>query len=582
LAELSSLFKKYLANNLKTLLICLFLTASSVALFSQTIYYDFINFDDPTYIINNPHLKNGIILESLAWAFKATHAANWHPLTWISHMLDVHIFGMNPGGHHLTNVVFHILNTLLLFIVFLRMTRMHWHSAFIAILFAIHPLHVESVAWVSERKDVLCAFFWFLTMLSYTWYATQPSVYRYSFVMLCFVLGLMSKPMIVTLPFVLLLIDYWPLNRLKSCHSKALNSVSQKTTPIIYLIWEKSPLFILVALSCMMTYYAQKQVGSVAPLENIPFDARIANIIVSYLSYIVKMIYPFNLAVFYPFPETITWLHFNGAGLMLAAISMIALIKINQWPYVAVGWLWFLGTMVPVIGFVQIGAQSMADRYTYIPIIGLFIIITWWIPALLENFRYKRVFFIASAISIIGILTVLSWKQVGYWKNSITLFEHALRVTSDNYLAHNNLGNALSHQGETHEAIRHYQKALKINPKNEKAHFNLAIIFSRQNRAQDAMLHYRKALDINPDFEKAHFNLGVMLQKMGKNEEAIAHYQRAIQIKPDFREAYINLGVALLQQGNRDGAIDCFQKALEITPDDMKAKNLLKKARMIK
>ena len=596
------------------ILVCLFLIMATLAVYWQVQNYDFVNFDDDIYIYKNHHIQKGLTLKSISWAFTTIHACNWHPLTWLSHMLDCQLYGMEPGRHHLTNLLFHIANTLLLFLVFRKMTGSLWKSGFVAGLFALHPLHVESVAWVSERKDVLSTFFWLLTMGGYVWYVEHPAVRRYILVVLFFALGLMSKPMLVTLPFVLLLLDFYPLNRFQFQQSDGSTNTQQRFI-VFRLILEKIPLFVLVALSGAITFYAQKHGGAVASFEAIPHKARVANALVSYAGYIEKMFYPSNLGALYPQLGILPWWKVAGACLLLIAISFLAIRNIKQRPYFAVGWLWYLGTLVPVIGLVQIGSQSMADRYTYVPLIGLFIIIAWGVPKLVEHWRFRKIWLATLATVVLTMLMVITWKQVGYWENSITLFEHTLKITSNNYVSHNNLGKALYNQGRTAEAIEHYLQALSINPVLEEAHNNLGVALDKQSRTAEAIEHYLQALRINPDFEEAHNNLGNALNMQGHTEEAIEHYLQALRIKPDYVEAHFNLGialdkqgrtteaiehylqvlrikpalekahnnlgVALFRKGNIEGAISQFRKALQINPNHIYAKDNLKKVLML-
>jgi tetratricopeptide (TPR) repeat protein len=560
----------------RDILVCLFLVMATLAVYWQVQNYDFVNFDDSEYVYENRHVQEGLTLKSIIWAFTTIHLGNWHPLTWLSYMLDCQFYGMNPGWHHLTNLFFHIANTLLLFFVFRKMTGSLWRSGFVAGLFALHPLHVESVAWVSERKDVLSTFFWMMTMWSYIWYVEHPVFHRYILIILFFALGLMSKPMLVTLPFVLLLLDFYPLNRFQFQRSDG-GASSQQMPIVLRLILEKTPLFVLVVMSSAITFYAQKHGGAVASLEVIPLKARVANALVSYANYIGKMVYPSKLAVLYPHPGMLPWWKIAGACLLLVSISFLAIRIVKQSPYFAVGWLWYLGTLVPVIGLVQVGSQAMADRYTYVPLIGIFIIIAWGIPELVEQWRYRKICLATLATVVFTILMAMTWKQVGYWKNSITLFEHTLKITSNNYLPHNNLGTALNNQGRTEEAIEHYLQALRIKPDYEKAHNNLGAALANQGRTEEAIEHYLQALRIKPDYVDAHYNLGLALANQGRTEEAIEHYLQALRIKPDYVDAHNNLAIALFRKGNIEGAIVHFRKALRINPDHIHAKRNLNK-----
>jgi len=564
----------------RDILVCLFLVMATLAVYWQVQNYDFVELDDNAYIYENRHVQEGLTLESITWAFTTIHAGNWHPLTWLSHMLDCQFYGMNSGWHHLTNLFLHTANTLLLFLVFRKMTGSLWQSCFVAALFALHPLHVESVAWVAERKDVLSTFFWMLTMWSYIWYVEHPVVHKYILVVLFFALGLMSKPMLVTLPFVLLLLDFYPLNRFQFQQSDG-SAKAQQRSIALRLILEKIPLFVLVAISSAVTFYAQKHGGGVATLEVIPIKARVANALVSYVKYIGKMVYPSKLAVIYPHPGMLPWWQIAGACLLLVSISFLAIRVVKQSPYFAVGWLWYLVTLVPVIGLVQVGTQSMADRYTYVPLVGIFIIIAWGIPELAAQWRFKKIWFITLAIVLLSTLMTVTWKQVGYWKNSITLFEHTLEVTSNNWMSHSNLGAALHIQGRTEEAIEHYLQALRLKPNHVDVHNNLGLALYSKGRTEEAIDHYLQALRIKPDDVNAHNNLGFTLYNQGRITKAIEHYLQALRIKPDFEKAHNNLGVALIRMGNIKGAISCFQEALRINPAYVNAKNNLKNALMM-
>jgi tetratricopeptide (TPR) repeat protein len=526
-------------------------------------------------------------------------------------MLDVQLFGLNPRWHHLTNLLFHIANSLLLFFVLHRMTKAVWRSAFVAALFALHPLHAESVAWVAERKDVLSFFFWMLTMGAYLYYVERPGLRRYLAVLLFFVLGLMAKPMLVTLPFVLLLIDYWPLQRFeptqlaqeiraevndaasadrqkrKGKKRLAVKSgarivpaaikTEQRIGPkhqwawIRFLLWEKIPLFFLTVLSSIVTYIVQQQGGAVKSIEAFPLSIRIANALVSYASYIFKMIWPSNLAVLYPHPGTWPLWQILGAALLLVTATFMVFWMAKRFRYLALGWLWYLGTLVPVIGFVQVGGHAMADRYTYIPLIGLFIIMGWGIPDLLERWRYRKGVFIAwSALGLLGLCFV-TWTQVGYWQDSITLFNHTLRVTNQNSIIHNNRGSAYDSLGNYPQAIADYDRAIEIDSKFAMAYYNRAGAYGRLGRYPQAIADYDRAIEIDPKFSKAYNNRGAAYDSLGNYPQAIADYDRAIEIDPKFSKAYNNRGAAYDSLGNYPQALADYDKAIEINPKDATA-----------
>lgn len=466
-------------------LIILFLIVVPLAVYWQTGSHEFVNYDDPGYVVENPHVNTGLTGDNIRWAFTAISNSNWHPLTWLSHMLDCQLYGLTPKGHHLTSVFLHIVNAVLLFVLFRRMTGAQWQSAFVAALFALHPLHVESVAWVAERKDVLSASFFMLTLLAYTRYAERPTLGRYLPVFFSFVLGLMAKPMLVTLPFILLLLDYWPLGR------------SQAKPAGLRLVLEKIPLFVLSIASSIITIYAQNTEGAISSMEAIPFVSRLANTVLAYAGYIEKTVWPARLIVLYPLTDQMPVWKVAGAILLLVCVSAIVFRQARRFPFLPVGWLWFLGMLVPVIGLVQVGSQSMADRYTYLPLIGLFIMIAWGGAELLEKWRHRRIALFASAVTIIMLLSSVTWLQIRHWKNSVELLSHALKFTSNAFL-YNNLGLALASQGKLDEAIIQYTKALQLNPNDDFAHYNLGLAFAKQGKLSEAVYHYSESLRINP------------------------------------------------------------------------------------
>jgi Flp pilus assembly protein TadD len=566
-----SLFQRHVLE----FIIGLCLIVAILAVFWPVKNYEFIDFDDDVYVTENPYVKAGLTLKSVIWAFTTMHASNWHPLTWLSHMLDSELYGLNPGGHHLTSLLFHIVNTLLLFLVLKRMTGALWRSGFVAALFALHPLHVESVAWVAERKDVLSTLFWILTTWAYFWYTGQPRLGRYLLVLLLFALGLLSKPMLVTLPFTLLLLDYWPLGRFQfgqltghhNPNSSESISPSNQRSLTFRLVLEKVPLFALSAVSSLLTFIAQQQGGAVKSLELFSFGNRIGNAVVSYVSYIGKMIWPQHLALLYPHPGTFSIWQVTGASLLLVCVSIGAIRSAHRHPYLMTGWLWYLGTLVPVIGLVQIGMQAMADRYTYVPLIGLFIMIAWGVPNILVRLRYRRIVFAILAGLLLLTLVAITMLQIRHWHSSVTLFRHSLRVTVDNYIIHHNLGNALAVQGKNEDAIAQYVEALRIKPYFVEAHNDLGNALVRQGKYQEAIDHYTVCLKIMPDLAKVHSNLGVALARQGRYQEAIAHYEEALRIKPDYADAHYNFGNALVLQGRYQEAVARFAEALRIAPD---------------
>jgi len=561
--------------------ICLFLIVAIFAAFWQVRTHEFLKYDDKDYVTDNPHVNAGLTLKGIIWAFTTPHSANWHPLTWLSHMLDCQLYGLKPAGHHLTNLVFHIASTLLLFLVLKGMTGALWRSGFVAALFALHPLHVESVAWVAERKDVLSTFFWILTMWTYVRYTKQPRLNRYMLVLLSFGLGLMSKPMLVTLPFVLLLVDYWPLDRFQfrsiSGHHRLNTDKSKDTSDqrsfALRLVLEKVPFFVLTVVSSFLTFFVQRSAGAVIHMDLYPLETRMANALVSYVSYIGKMIWPHRLAVFYPYPVVLPTWQVAGASLLLGCVSFLVIHAGRRRPYLMVGWLWYLGTLVPVIGLVQVGYQAMADRYTYVPLIGPFIMVAWGIPDILVGWRFRKIALSLSTGLLFLLLMIVTNFQLKYWQNDITLFEHTLAVTSDNFITHYYLGVVLANQGKTQEAIAHFAEALRIRPDFAEAHYNLAGFLVNQGKIQEAIVHFAEALRIKPDFAEAHNRLGELLANQGKTQEAIVHFAEALRIKPDYPEPHNNFGIILASQGKIQEAIAHCEEAVRIKPDYAEAHN---------
>ena len=529
----------------REIFVCFFLTVTTYCAYQQVGGHEFVTFDDGLYITENNRVQGGINLENTVWSFTTTHSSNWHPLTWISHMLDVSLFNMHPGSHHLVSLFFHLANSLLLFFVFRRMSADIWPSAFVAALFAIHPLHVESVAWVSERKDVLSTFFGMLALLSYGRYAKNGVRRSYISALLFFMLGLMAKPMLVTLPFVMLLLDYWPLCRLKS--KKNLYGVSYVKTNISFfdLVIEKIPFFIITAASCIVTFYAQRNGGSVATLEVFPLGLRIGNAAIAYINYIAKMLYPVHLSAFYPHPYSLPMWQVAGAVLLLTLITWVCILTFKQRPYLLVGWLFYLGTLFPVIGLIQVGEQAMADRYTYIPLIGIFVMLAWGMHDLLDKWPHKERVVVFGAALLFPMLILTTWLQVRYWSDNIRFYEHMIKVTSNNYLAHYNLGEVLAEHGKRNEAIRHYIRTLRIKPGHVGALNNLGNALLIEGKSRQAIAHYTDALKRVPDDPEIHNNLGVALIQEGKLDQAIDHFIIALKIKPDYGEARKNLQLAM-------------------------------------
>jgi tetratricopeptide (TPR) repeat protein len=554
----------------RQMLVCLFLIVATLVVFWQVSNHDFLNFDDNTYVTENQRVQAGFTGEGIIWAFTTTHANFWHPLTWLSYMLDCQLFGLEAGLHHLSNLLLHVANSILVFLVFSRMTGALWRSGLVAALFALHPFHVESVAWVSERKDTLSTLFWLLTMASYVWYVKRPGVNRYLTVLLFYVLGLMAKPMLVTLPFVLLLLDYWPLGRFQIELSGGLIShlkKPQQRLVSLRLVGEKMPLIVIAGALSVLAFLAQQSGGAIGSLDKYPISMRIANALVSYASYIGKMIWPQHLALPYPHPGIVPLWQAAGAGLFLLSASVLVVRWARKHPYLIVGWFWYLGTLVPVSGLVQVGSHAMADRYTYVPLIGLFIMVAWGVSDLVPKWRHRNLVMTISTGFVLSALMVTSWLQVGRWKNSVTLFTHTLKVTSHNVKAHNNLGTALLDQGRLAEAAAHFSEALRINPYNAALRYNLGLALLRQENLQEAVARFSEALRMNPNLMAAHRDLGTALLRQGKPDQAIVHYSEALRIEPDSAPVHHNLGNVLLSQGRFGEAIAHFSEVLRITPD---------------
>ncbi len=573
-------------RNYRLALLCFLLAVVTIGVYLPVRNHEFVRFDDDVYVTRNPHVQSGLTAQNIKWDFTTSHAANWHPLTWLSHQLDCSLFAGNAGAHHLVNVVFHVANTLLLFIVFGRMTNRFWPSAFVAALFALHPLHVESVAWVAERKDVLSTLFWLLTMLAYVRYTERPSVVRYLITLVLFALGLLAKPMLVTVPFVLLLLDFWPLDR-----------VGNPGFSIRNLFLEKLPFVFLSAVSSVVTFIAQQKGGAMSDIYLVSFRERIANAIVSYLDYIGKMIWPARLAVLYPLPTG----GIPTAKVVLYAIILVLIIVSllyysRRHKYLFVGWLWFLGTLVPVIGIVQVGTQAMADRYTYVPLTGLFIIIAFAAADLFEKIPFRKIILTTLAGAILLACAVVTSTQLRYWKNSLSLFEHTIAVTKDNYVIFNSYASVIGPLGRYEEAAKYLTEAVRIMPNFPEAHHNLGNALRNLGNFDQAIRHYNIALRLDPAYTSAHYGLGLALADKGDYDAAIEHYKiclgpdanlkrnagaawTADQLRnitragPDTPKLLSSIGSAYAQKGQYTQAVEYYKKALQIDPNFTKARD---------
>ena len=542
--------------------ICILLVIATFIAYMQVLKYGFItSFDDTEYLTSNWNIKAGLTKESIVWAFSTSYASNWHPVTWLSHMLDYELYGLEPFGHHLTSLLFHIINTLLLFGVLLKTTGALWRSGLVAVLFALHPLNVESVAWVSERKNVLSTFFLLLTLWAYVRYVDKKNARNYLLVVLFLALGLMSKPMLVTLPFVLLLLDFWPLKRFGEVRPARL-------------IFEKVPLFILLIGSCVATFIAQRSGGAIRFSEFSSLYFRIANALVSYFEYLRNMLWPSGLSVFYPHPGNALpiWKPL-ACTIVLVVVTIWVVKEIRRAPYLAVGWFWYLGTLVPVIGIVQVGEQAMADRYTYVPLIGIFIAIAWSLPEQIKTGKEKLLPILSGIV--ISVLIALTWIQVSHWKNSITLFKHAINVTDTKYLGvatiHAFLGDAYHREGKLGIAISEFKKSLDLDPINPYSLNNLAATLAEQGNLKEGLSYAQKLSRLQPDYTPGLITMGNILEETGKLDQAQIYYEQVLELDSDSFENYLNLANILYRKGNLEGAIPHYKKVITLNPNLLEA-----------
>lgn len=550
---------------------CLLLVVLTLGIYWSVTGHDFVDYDDGDYVKGNSQVQAGLSAAGVQWAFTTGHASNWHPLTWLSHMLDVSLFGPKAGGHHLTSLIIHCANSVLVFLLLRALTGASWGCFIVASLFAWHPLHVESVAWVSERKDVLSAFFALLSLWAYAEYVKRRSVAvggkarRWFVISLAFlVLGLLSKPMLVTLPCVMLLLDYWPLGRVPA----ETGATAARFKGFFRLAVEKLPFFALSLASSIVTFLVQRKGGAVSPLESLPVGARLANAAMSYARYLRKTFWPDDLSVLYPHPGHWPASQVIGATALLLVLTLAAFLLRKRMPYVFVGWLWFVGMLVPVIGLVQVGIQSMADRYTYLPLLGIFLALVWSGAASVERWMVLHLPVSIVAGMAVGGCAVLTVNQVGIWTNSEALFGHAVRVTEKNYLAYNNLGFYLSSQGRTAEALTNYEASLRINPNYADAHNNLGHALAQRKQYAEAIVHYRVGLRTAPENTEIHNNLGNALSESGELDAAMAEYRFVLKRNPKHADAHNNLGIALAMRGKLDEAMEHFNLALRYKPAD--------------
>jgi tetratricopeptide (TPR) repeat protein len=584
----------------RTILICLILAAVSLALYWPITSHEFVSYDDGIYILENPHVNTGINWANVAWAFRTGYAGNWHPLTWISHMLDVECFGLRPGWHHLVNVLFHSANTVLLFLLLNRVTSSTWRSAFVAALFGWHPLHVESVAWAAERKDVLSAFFFTLTLLAYSAYAQNQKAISeakveiqnsksetnsksgvrtscYLLALACFALGLLSKPMLVTTPFLMLLLDLWPLRRLQPAASTLqtqTTSLGYPNVPLVRLLLEKLPFFALTIASCIATFIAQKRGGAVVSLKALSFGERLENATVAYGVYLVKTFWPAKLSILYPLRADVSIVAVIASSVILLSITVWTLWRVRSSPHLAVGWFWYLGMLVPVIGLVQVGMQQMADRYTYLPIIGVFIMLVWEVPDWTTSMQRAKILGMTAVLTLLACVAATS-RQLSYWQNSETLFGRAAQVTRNNYIAFSNHGQALFKQGGVEEAMAEYEKAISLEPNLDAARLGMGEALMQQGKLDDAIAQFAKVVEVNPENTAARLQVGVLRGRQARYEEAVAAFSEVLRRHPDDLAAHNNLGNVLTLEGKYDEAVEHFRKAVQIRPEHASSHNNL-------
>jgi hypothetical protein len=579
----------FAAREKRNPIVCLLLTVVTLALYNPVNRHPFVNYDDDRYVTENPHVRQGLTFDTVRWALTSTEQANWHPVTWMSHALDVSVFRLNPAGHHLTSVLLHVVNVVLLFLLLVKFTSRLGPSLFVAALFAVHPINVESVAWVAERKNVLCTFFFFLTLWAYGWYARKPNWQRYLAVAALFAAGLASKPMVITLPFVLLLLDYWPLARVSGASTET--SRAQPTFPWSRLALEKLPLLALSAASAMITMQAQQAGGAVRTSVEVSFGARIANAIYVYAMYLWKMVWPARLAPLYPHPgdSLAAWRVMVAAVVLLPITAVVWQLRTHR--YLLVGWLWFLGTLVPVIGLVQVGEAAMADRYAYIPLIGIFVAIAFGVAEWAERQQAKQnnlvlpASVVGVAVLIILAFVVTTHRQIAYWQSNYDLWSHTLAVTQNNFVAENNLGGALILEGREEEAYPHFEMAARINPKDPMSRGNLGTYYQMHGRLREAVEQYEAAVQLTSDpglLAGAHANLGAAYFKLGEYGQARNNFEESLRLNPNQARAWLGLGRVLAQGGRPSEALDAYRNALKISPDLAEAEQAMDAVRQPK
>lgn len=555
------------------LILCILLSIAVLSVYWQVHNFEFLNFDDHAYVTGRPEVLSGINYKSIIWAFSTTEAGFWHPMTWLSLLLDYELYGLNAGGYHWTNLLLHLASTILLFFFLFKTTGALWRSGLVAVLFALHPLHIESVAWIAERKDALSGFFWMLTMLVYVYYTHRPCFLRYILVLSAFLLGLMAKPMLVTLPFVLLLLDFWPLKRIEFNNNEIRKLLLN--SKMLMMVLEKVPLLAMSFIFSILTYMAEKDVGALSEPGALPMMDRLINALVSYVVYLYKTFYPFDLAVFYPHP--LTWPIWKGllCLFLLIMITVVVFMNLKKMPYLFVGWCWYIGTLVPVIGLVQVGAFALADRYTYIPLIGIFMMCVWGIGDLLNHWRlHKAIITIATSLCIIFLMSA-TYVQLGYWRTSETLFRHALKVTDNNYIAHGSLALALVEKKQYEQANKHFTVALHIKPDYAPTYQFWGFAMIRQGKRNEAIQYFYRALDINPDFIEVRYRLAEILPEVGRLNEAANQYRAILKKKPKDCQTLNKFGIMLVNNNHPNEAMAEFKKVVQLCPTHAGAQNNL-------
>ena len=556
---------KSIVQKYSRILVCLFLITSALFVYGQMLNHDFVYFDDNRYVAENSRVKSGLTTDNFIWAFSTLDLQFWHPLTWLSLMLDTQLFGVNPSGYLLTNLLLHILNSLLLFTFFYRATNSIWQSGLVAALFALHPMHVESVAWIAQRKDVLSSFFWMLAMLAYLSFARRPGLKTYLLVLIFLIFGLMAKSMLVTLPFVFLLLDYWPLGRFQYDASFKKFSVA-----FLHRLWEKMPLIAVSVVTSVLTYIAQQSSGNIKSLATVSLFDRISNALIAYVAYLLKMLWPFKLACFYPMPDSFPLWQIGGSFLLLLLITGFTIRLARRYPFLIVGWLWYLGTLLPVIGIIKIGAFSMADRYCYLPLIGIFMALIWGIAELLAGINYRKAVTICLAALILIICLLTARIQVRYWQDGSSLFNHTLKVTSDNWFAHIALGRDLRRREKFDEALQQFLETKRLKPNYIPTYINIGITYAKQNKITEAISYMTQAEQMNPNQTEVQESLGILYLQQGELSKAHRHLNKALEIEPENATAHKYLGNLMATKGDLDAAIVNYTEALRIEPGDAK------------